>query len=176
MRAVLREEAEREARARADEARPTVAVQPDLGLSGESDARPRQRTANLYAGDAPAGGEGASAVASALAAAATRRGSLPDVDSISSSLRTQTPPDDMDDTADTEPTAPARGGFRAGFLLTLIFVLVALALYLYAPALADAVPALRGPLAGYVESVNGLRAWVDGMLTGATARLNGLAG
>jgi hypothetical protein len=169
----LREEAEREARARAAEARPTVEVQTDLGLSDQGETRPRQRTADLYADENNPSAE-PSPVATAMAAAASRRQNLPDVDSISSSLRSDAPV--RDETEAEDDDAPARSGFRTGFLLTLLLVIIALVIYLYAPALADMVPALRGPLAGYVDAVNGLRGWLDGLLTGATARLNGMAG
>jgi hypothetical protein len=177
MLAILREEADREARARAAEARPGVEFQSDLGLQDAGDMRPRQRTANLHATETDQDDDSTSAVAAAMAAAANRRENLPDVNSISSSLRTENPSRDTDGDLDTDDYAPpARSGFRTGFLLTLLLVIVALLVYLYAPALADAVPSLRAPLVGYVDAINGLRTWIDGLLTGATAQLNSLSG
>lgn len=176
MRAVLREEADREARARAAETRPVVEFQSDLGLQDETGSRPRQRTANLHATEADQDDGGSSAVAAAMAAAANRRENLPDVDSINSSLRSKSASRDDEDDPETEDDVPARSGFRTGFLLALLLVIVALLVYLYAPALADTVPSLRAPLASYVEAINGLRIWVDGLLTGATAQLNSLSG
>lgn len=177
MLAVLREEADREARARAAEARPGVEVQSDLGLHDEGGVRPQQRTADLHAGETDQDDSSSSAVAAAMAAAASRRQNLPDVDSITSSLRTATPASEDDGDLDSDGDAPpARSAFRTGFLLTLLLVIVAMLVYRYAPALADAVPSLRAPLVGYVEAINGLRAWIDSLLSGATAQLNSLSG
>jgi predicted Zn finger-like uncharacterized protein len=179
-RALLREEAEREARARAAERRPLVEVQGDFALAppatsvtvtGHPPPRAVQRTADLAAVDPAA----PSPVAAALAAAAARRDSLPDVDSISSSLRTGA--GGTDDAGDTASAAPAEDRrFRSGFLLILLLVIAASAVYLLAPTLADAVPELRAPLAGYVDWVNGLRAAITGALSGLAAMLTGSGG
>jgi predicted Zn finger-like uncharacterized protein len=185
-RALLREEAEREARARAAERRPAVEVQGDFGLAPPAASAPvasaaaavthlppprsAQRMADL-GGDAAA----VSPVATALAAAASRRDSLPDVDSISSSLRGGMPGTDTPaDPSDAVEAGPDRR-FRSGFLLVLLLVIAASVVYLYAPALADAVPGLRAPLAGYVAWVNDLRATITGALAGLAALLTGAA-
>jgi len=164
-RALLREEAEREAQARAAERRPAIETQGDFDLAETPPApRPAQRSADLSGpADAPAAG---ASVAAAVAAAATRRDSLPEVDTITSGLRA--------DPADTGSDAPAddlvqdrpRRGFRAGFVLPVLFVTAAAAVYLLAPALAEAVPALRAPLSGYVDSVNALRGWIAATVSG----------
>lgn len=160
-RALLREEAEREAQARAAERRPTIETQGDFDLATTPPApRGIQRSADL---SGTADDPGAS-VAAAIAAASTRRDSLPDVDTISSGLRVDA---EAAETA-ADDVLPPRRGFRAGFLIPVLFVAAAALVYLFAPTLVEAVPSLRAPLAGYVDSVNALRDWIAGVLAGAT--------
>lgn len=165
MRALLREEAEREVQARAAERRPAIETQGDFDLPGAAPAaRSTQRSADL-SGPVDDAGPGAS-IAAAVAAAASRRDSLPDVDTITSGLRID--PTDAQAAVGAARGGGPRRGFRAGFVIPLLFVAAAALVYVYAPTLADAVPALRGPLAGYVDSVNSLRAWIAGAVSGPT--------
>lgn len=107
--------------------------------------------------------------------AARSRGDLfPDIDEINSTLAPATADDDgrpaaVDDDTDD---AAARRGFSIVLLASVALVLV----YLYAPRLAEAVPALEPSLASYVSGVNDFRTWVDGVLAGAAASLSSVAG
>ncbi|MCU0907009.1 MAG: zinc-ribbon domain-containing protein [Rhodobacteraceae bacterium] len=163
-RALLREEAAREAQARAAERRPAIETQGDFGLTATPAAplapRTIQRSADLSgATDGPG-----TPLAVAVAAASSRRDNLPDVAAITSGLRVG---DAATRTAADGAEVPPRRGFRAGFLVPILFVVAAALVYLLAPTLAEAVPALRDPLASYVDSVNGLRAWIAGALGGS---------
>jgi predicted Zn finger-like uncharacterized protein len=164
-RALLREEAEREAQARAAERRPAIETQGDFDLTAtQTPSRAVQRSADLSGTAEQAG----TSLAVAVAAASSRRESLPDVDTITSGLRIDDIPPDALAEADGDGEEVSRRGFRTGFLIPVLFVAAAALVYLFAPALAEAVPGLRAPLAGYVDSVNALRVWITGALSGAT--------
>ncbi|HOZ35001.1 MAG TPA: hypothetical protein PLM52_19175, partial [Tabrizicola sp.] len=154
--AILREEAERESNARRAEVRP-LEVQTDLGID--------------------------SAVAAAAVVAApvviedkpsARRDLLPDVEEINSTLRpSETETEAESDSGDSGLVPQRRGGFRSGFLWVMTIAMLGAGLYLAAPALSRSVPALAGPLEGYVGMVNGLRLELDGLMRSATVALDG---
>jgi predicted Zn finger-like uncharacterized protein len=145
---VLRQEAERELAERR-QARPDVATQPDLGLVG----RPRRKTAD--AAD-PLGVSPSPAIAER-----SRRSLLPDIEAISPVIesanaeRAVTP-------SEAPPAPPAAAGrdFRRGLSYAVVAIGALVGLYLLAPTLSSLVPALEGPLAGYVTLVDQLRAAV----------------
>ncbi len=65
-----------------------------------------------------------------------------------------------------------RGGFGRGFFAVIFVAALALALYLVAPKLSQSIPALEPALSGYVNAVNGARAWLDTTLQGVTNRID----
>jgi len=165
---ILREEAEFEKAAR--QAENTIETQPDLDLSHdpEEDRRSREARDRL----ARLRGEpdlAAAAVSATIAqdAEAPRRELLPDIEEINSTLRQDASSgsasteydDDFDD-------APKRSGFRRGFMFVIVFVLIALAIYIFADQISAALPQAEPVLTSYVEWVNGLRIWLDGQLQG----------
>ncbi|OZB16702.1 MAG: hypothetical protein B7X55_07510 [Rhodobacterales bacterium 34-62-10] len=242
---LLREEAEREARARAAERGPGLESQPELGLdsapagmtASDNDAmrrsdEARQRLARLKGeGDqpsdmaqtrpaspqpppipqtnataaptaAPTSSQSASqpaspaalrtkpeddhiAAAAAAAVAESRRGLLPDIEEINSSLRhtSDRRPARADDhdtprsTVDPRDVATEKPrGFNRGFSVTLLIAMLLLALYIFAPALADAVPALTPVVDGYVAAVDQLRILLDAQVQKISRWLAEVAG
>lgn len=192
---LLREEAEREARQRAAE-RGGLETQPELGLtqSDEDESTRRQREAQermarLRGEPAPADAdtrqeaEAAAMSAAAAEAAASRRDLLPDIDEINSTLRSTSDRRPASAAGDHETPGPALaaapetrpGGFRRGFSIVVLLMVLAIALYVLAPRLAEMVPALRGPLAAYVEVMNGLRLWIDEQLRGVLGWLDSMS-
>lgn len=162
---VLREEAERERRARAA-AQEGLTTQPDLGLDTAPDPAPRAEEARA------ARRRGAEAKGTPEATdvdPAPRRGLFPDIEEINSSLA----PGSGQDAKRPAPTpypeaSPKRGGgFRRGFLLAVLVMLLALLVYIFAPQLAEAIPAVGDLLADYVGWVDGLRGWLDGVASAA---------
>lgn len=194
---LLREEAEREARQRAAD-RGGLESQPDLGLmpGTEDEATRRQREAQermvRLRGGAPVPEtdpgepEPATAVATATATAASRRDLLPDIDQINSTLRStsERKPATAEDHEIPGRDAPAtmtesqtrRSGFRRGFLSIMLVMVLAIALYVYAPRLAAMVPALESPLDAYVGMMNGLRLWIDAQLRDILGWLDSMSG
>lgn len=189
---ILRQEAEAEQAARQSLQSSGLESQPDLGLDmedskpeDEADRRARQardRMARLRGSDVPeiqaAGGStGAGATAAALG---SRRDLLPDIEEINSTLRSGTARTGTG-AADIEPQIEApthqrkRRGFRTGFLTVLLVFIVLAVLYILAPRLAEAVPALKSPLQSYIEIVDQGRVWLDSKVQGMLETLDSAA-
>ena len=158
--AVLKQEAEHEAEQRRNEQSAGLETQPDLGLQeAEDDASRRAREARerlpVKQDDAPVGTD--SAIADTLA---SRRDLLPDVEEISSSLRSASDrqADDEGDVEDyLEPQSEKRS-FRRGFTLMILLAVILGAVYVMAPKITQSVP-LAGPaVSGYVAIVDKGRA------------------
>ena len=168
---ILREEAARETAERADEGG-GLETQPDLGLDGTDDSdavRDRMdRLRGLPEDDADEGEE----IAAIPPAAATRRDLLPDIEEINSTL-TASSDRQMEDDEEIEEQR-TRSGFRRGFILAVVvFALLAL-IYSQAPRIVDSLPQLEPALSAYVDAVNSLRLWVDGLMQKAVERLTAL--
>ncbi|MDF1669695.1 MAG: zinc-ribbon domain-containing protein [Roseovarius sp.] len=166
---VLKEEAELERAAREQE-NTGLETQPDLGLeAGDDEAAKRSREAQarmaLLRGDSE---HTADEDALPDLDPGTRRNLLPDIDEINSSLSAGNPVQAVvTDTSDVEhPLPPRKSGFRRGFMMIVLLAVIGLLLYMFAPQLAEMVPALKPVLMSYVEMVNGLRAWLDGKVLG----------
>jgi hypothetical protein len=154
--AILREEAERESSARRAEVRP-LEVQSDLGIESAVAAPAAAAPAAAFAvEDKPS----------------FRRDLLPDVEEINSTLRPSETEADLDDGVDGPVAAHSGRGFRSGFLWVMTIAMIGAALYLVAPALSRAVPALADPLESYVAAINGLRLELDGLMRTATLALD----
>jgi hypothetical protein len=144
---VLREEADREKRARVA-TQSGLETQSDLGLDGDEARRAREarlRMARMRGEDGGApdhstdeddGDEGIDPT--------SRRSLFPDIEEINSSLSPQHRSQAAASAYDPYPeVAPRpRGGFRRGFLLALLIAVCALLAYMFAVQLADMLPAL----------------------------------
>ncbi|RKF16031.1 hypothetical protein D6850_00185 [Roseovarius spongiae] len=180
---VLREEAEREARARAREAG-NLESQPELGLDDgaeDMDRRSREARARMarLRGEPDPAPDGDAAAAGGEIDPTSRRGLLPDIEEINSSLRNEESAADADAMQDAYPEAPdpaqAGGGFRRGFLLVVALAVILLLLYVFAPQIGRAVPALSDVMNEYVIVVNDGRRWLDGQAAALMLWLDGMA-
>lgn len=171
VRNVLREEAERETRARMAEGS-SVEMQPDLGLAaaataaaGRAGETPQDRVAKV-------GGEPHDFDEDALVPRAARRELLPDIEEINSTLRATSERGDEAAALDAPETlARRRSGFRMGFSTALLVSAALLALYVLAPTVAKTVPALEPAITSYVASVDSGRVWLDERMRSLTAAL-----
>ncbi|WP_126974846.1 zinc-ribbon domain-containing protein [Frigidibacter oleivorans] len=169
---VLREEAEREARARhrasavevqpelaLDPARPGHAAPPPSGADPSPAPERSERGAHLRGEDPELEAE------IAAANRPPRRDLLPDIEMINSTLRA-TSDRGRDAAAQDAPETVrrARSGFRLGFGLSLAAAAVVLGLYISAPALGRSVPALMPALTAYVATLDRGRLWLDGQI------------
>ncbi|MBC2834903.1 zinc-ribbon domain-containing protein [Paragemmobacter straminiformis] len=168
--AVLREEAEREAAARRAEAAPIETQTemplsaPDVAAGGGLAAAAARRIARLKGADPEA------APPPEPAKPPSRRGLLPDIEEINSSLRSGAA--DVDAASADEPAA--RSGFRSGFVLSLLIAAGAAGAYAMAPKISEQIPASKGAMDGYVQTVDAGRLWLDGAMRRATAAIQGL--
>lgn len=163
---ILQQEAEAERAARNKAAPDPLESQPDLGLADTDDAgssandrtaQARQRMARLRGEPEPMSDADVNA-----AAVSSRRDLLPDIDEINSSLRTENSSTGGQAEIDAPSTKKRKQGFRRGFMLMLILFVVLAALYIFAPQISQAVPAVETMLNGYVAWIDGLRTWLDG--------------
>lgn len=93
---------------------------------------------------------------------------FPDIEEINSTLDSREAPG----AEAAEGASKARSsGFARGFTLVLLLAVIAVALYVMAPMLVEKVPALRPALAGYVDTVNTARHWLDQTMQGMTANI-----
>lgn len=225
---MLREEAEREARARAAERGSGLESQPDLGLdSGPATPRPTPpqrdnetlrrrdeetaRTARLRteqpaaAASKPAQAElprqnippsqnatpvrdtvsDDTKIAVAAAVADSRRALLPDIEEINSSLRSTSDrrparADDHERPGGGTTVTPAQNtrprGFSRGFSITPLIAMILLALYVFAPAIIDAMPGLAPVMEAYISAVDALRIALDAQVQNLSRWLAEIAG
>lgn len=161
--AILREEAERETKARRADASKPLETQTELGIEAAMPAAKKPVEAFAPAVDNDHTDPNAN-----------RRTRLPDVEEINSTLRpAESGLDDIGDAGARPSGSEGRSSFRSGFLLVLTLAIIGSALYGSADALAEAVPALSGPLKAFVGLVDSLRLGLDGLMQSATAAING---
>lgn len=189
---ILRQEAEAERAARHSTQSGGLESQPDLGMDlegfnpeGGIDRRAREardRMARLRGNDASDVQTTADSdtVESTPAGLGSRRDLLPDIDEINSTLRSGAGRSGSS-AVNIEPEIEAptrqrkRRGFRTGFLTVLLIFIVFAAVYVLAPRLAEAVPALEAPLQSYVSFVDQGRVWLDDKLQGMLKSLDSAA-
>ncbi len=156
---ILREEADLAASRRTHEPDP-IESQPDLGLDDlsetpelapeERQALEVQRRLSTLKGEEPA-------------ADGPRKDLLPDIEEINSTLRSAA---DRTVPAGDKLEQDNRGGFRTGFLGTIVAAGIAAAAYIYGEALGDMVPAVAAPLDSYSTWVDGLRVSLNSAVEG----------
>lgn len=161
---VLRQEAAIETEARHEETQSDLETQPDLGLDQADDSEPdhgaavSQRTARLR-GIEPEPDLNAS-----------RGDMLPDIEEINSSLQNESAAETED--ALTEAKR-GRSGFRLGFGLIIILATLLFLAYVYAPLIVAKLPSAEDFITSYVQTVDGLRLWLDELMKSATSKMSG---
>lgn len=169
---ILREEAEHEARAReAERASGSIESQPDLGLSDPDTSEAARRAREARERMARMQGVSKDTLTEETETASpSRRGLLPDIDEINSSLRSTSDrrPSEADDydrpgnMPSPRPAATGNGsGFRIGFSTAVLVAIGLLSLYAFSDQIAAQFPQASAPLAHYVETVTEARLWLD---------------
>ena len=196
---VLREEADREARAR--KAAGGVETQTDLNL-GQQESVPRpapaldalpklrvQSLADTRPGDMLSGGPrrpiedlstpfepedlSGDPAETVSAARPSRRNLLPDIEEINSSLQAEEAKGrGAPPTRDPSPRQARRGGFRTGFLLVVLLAAAVMALYIAAPALGSRFPAAAPTLNAIVATIDRGRVAIDALMQKSLDSLN----
>lgn len=156
---VLREEAEREARARATDGGAGLETQPDLGLAaGEEETRSRQTRERMERLRGAAQED-----MTAEKTSVSRRDFLPDIKDFNPAITSEkgargTDMSARDGSAATVPDTARPSGFRRGMRLAILLAIIATAIYIFAPQIAAFVPAATDPLTAYVAAVDRIRA------------------
>lgn len=164
---VLREEAEREMSERRRSNAGGLETQGDLGLVTRPRATGSTPPTDTDEGTPPPEKEGP---------ATSRRNLLPDIEELSSTLQPGSTPRRVgaSETALPPTEQDERSGFRQGLSLVLLVAMLLVGLYVLAPLIAQNVPALADPMAGYVALADSLRAWVADSLRGLVSRVTGM--
>ncbi|WP_025061180.1 zinc-ribbon domain-containing protein [Sulfitobacter guttiformis] len=173
---ILRQEAEAEQAARRNLRADGLESQPDLGMEledsreeDETERRAREardRMARMRGKETPHVPTAGSTPPKPQAppVVGSRRDLLPDIEEINSTLRSDA---GRGGSADLGPVIEApsntrkRQGFRTGFVTMLLIFAVLAVIYIFAPRLSAAVPALEGPLNSYVGVIDEGRSWLD---------------
>ena len=181
--AVLREEAEREVAQRRAETARTIETQADLGIEAAGAYVPPASAAtrtpspgrNEYSHLSSDADQEATVPPTSVRPAA-RRDLLPNVEEISSTLRSSSGARDDDDNPMPDlPPIRRSSGFRSGFLLSVLLAVIVVVAYVLAPRLAEQFPAAKGALDAFVMGVDTLRAWVRSIVASLTGMLEGQA-
>ena len=161
---ILREEAKREAKLRAAEGT-GLESQPDLGLDAEPEDEVSRRA--HQARDRMARLKGENPALLAAADSGSRRGLLPDIEEINSTLRASGAPAGATSIAPESGHPPRRkSGFSRGFALVILLALALVLTYTNAPQIANTLPQADPYLSSYVASVDQARLWLDAKVSG----------
>lgn len=165
---VLREEAERETKARQAEGS-ALETQGDLGLSMASaggmaaDSGSDMRAAQTQTGDTSDG------AVEALVSRTARRELLPDIEEINSTLRATSERGNEAAAKDAPETLrQKRNGFRRGFITSLVVMILLLVPYILANNLAARFPGTAPVLTRYVDGIDAIRLWMDQRMKSTT--------
>jgi predicted Zn finger-like uncharacterized protein len=167
---ILREEAELEAQIRAEETGSGLESQPDLGLDNVADESSRRaqeaqnRMARIRGADAETNSP---AEADPISIPDSRRGLLPDIEEINSTLHADG--DKPDGTTAVGPVSVSaktkrKSNFTRGFALTIVLATVLATVYLNAPRIAQSIPQADPALNAYVAGIDKTRLWLDGKI------------
>lgn len=170
---ILRQEAEHEARLRASESGDTLESQPDLGLDslGSDEAERRSREARdrmlRMRGQPPEDAD-----ATGDAETGSRRGLLPDIDEINSTLRASGESAELDVMTGATAAENARksSSFTRGFSLVLVLMLILVMIYSKAGKISEAVPQVAPLMDIYVVKVDQGRVWLDATISRYTPK------
>jgi predicted Zn finger-like uncharacterized protein len=165
---VLREEAEREARARKAEGS-SLETQAELGLS---DAREKpEPTTPVQSPEVPHPDQDLDEdeLDGNLVSRSARRQLLPDIEEINSTLRATSERGDEAAARDAPETLrQRRSGFRRGFLTALLVMTLMLLPYILADSFVTRFPALEPAIVRYSAGIDSLRIWMDERIKSST--------
>lgn len=95
---------------------------------------------------------------------------IPDIDDNNPRLVAERPGDTVFDVDMDPPKVARKKGFKRGFALILLLIGLALAVYVFAPQLAQKYPNLREPLITYVNAINSGRLWLNDLVSSLMAK------
>ncbi|MBV1895417.1 MAG: zinc-ribbon domain-containing protein [Rhodobacteraceae bacterium] len=166
---ILREEAELEAQIRAEESGNTLESQTDLGLDDLADESERRAQEAQDRMDRIRGTEptpDTTAKADRISIPESRRGMLPDIEEINSTLDADSDKPDANTAVGpalvkAETKTKHKNNFTRGFAAAIIIAIVMATVYVNAPRIAQRFPQADPALNSYVTGVASLRLWID---------------
>lgn len=159
---VLREEAEREARARIEEGA-SILIEP-APVPPAPVVVERVLDTRAAPGPDPDDRQG-------------RKELLPDIEQINSTLRaTAERAGDAVSRDAPEMLRRQRAGFRFGFVLSATTIAVLVVLYAMAPMIVTLAPGTKTSMINYVAAIDGLRTWFEGLMMSATQAMESTGG
>ncbi|GAA6164252.1 hypothetical protein NBRC116590_19560 [Pelagimonas sp. KU-00592-HH] len=162
---ILRQEAEHEASARAEESLADLESQPDLGLDDKDDMAAGARARMRRIRGLPEEAEPQENVAEAEEHH-SRRELLPDIEEINSTLRSADERGIGETAAAAAPSRRRRNsGFRLGFGFTMLIAAMIILAYVYNREIVAAWPAGEPYVMIFMDKVNAARLWLDTMVT-----------
>ena len=182
---VLRQEAEFEAQARESESRETLETQTELGLQEpasraqdrqSTEARDRMRHIQGLDEQAPPAAQPDASTQLDDVAHASRRDLLPNIDDINSTLRSSDDPAGGASASAVVASQRKRSGFRLGFGLVMLLAALVILAYVYNREVVAAYPAAEPTVQIFMETMNGMRVWLDTRVTEGMLWLEGVAG
>lgn len=184
---LLREEAEFEARQRAAEAEVGLQTQTEMGLDAPvqdestrraEEARRRMASRQGLSPEDDDQDDDRLDEDELAAHVGSRRELLPDIEEINSSLNAdsrKTGSADDDTLTDGGSPARKRSGFRSGFFLGVLLIVLLWSVHLYSAQIAQAVPQLSGPLQRYSTTVEKGQAWLNNQVKSLLIKLDEMA-
>lgn len=183
---VLREEAEREARARSNEtqgAKETQSVEDTPPASEpdpaqEEDVSPlaetvRKHMANPKEAASNPAQEEASLLGDYAASNSTGQHELPDIEELNSTLRAKSDDIEAEKEKEAPPTQQNRSSFRIGFGLVLTIAMLLLLAFSNAEWIIEKLPQSEPYMIRFVGVMNDLWTWLDQMMKVATEKMSG---
>ncbi|WP_157971113.1 zinc ribbon domain-containing protein [Pseudogemmobacter bohemicus] len=177
---ILRDEAEREASVRKAEAQRSTnrRAEADTGLQSQPELSMPAPTAEQTAQQkrlAMLRGEDLDEPDPEPSRPMARRDLLPDVEEINSTLQPDESRFDLDSEVDSLPDL-TRGGFRTGFLLAMLALIIAALIYVFSDRIIASIPAAESALQAYVGFIDNLRSWLNSLMDQATQAMTGDTG
>lgn len=164
---ILREEATLEAQIRAKETGNSIESQPDLGLddiADESNRRAQEAQERMARIRGIQTGADAPAEAGPISVPDSRRGLLPDIEQINSTLHAEgNKPKKTTEVGPVSVSAKAKrkNSFTRGFAVAIILSVAMAMVYIKAPQIAQSFPQVDPALNAYVAGVDKTRLWLD---------------
>lgn len=120
---------------------------------------------------------GVSPAETAAAAAAANPRAIPDIHEINAALRARAQANDSSGLNETEKQeAVRRSGFRRGFFVVLLLIIILTLPYIFANQITDAMPQTSGVIEPYVAIVDQLRISVDALFDAVSVLIQRMTG
>ena len=161
---VLREEAERETKARIDEAQTQTEAQPEPDPDqADDELTPLAATIRKHMAHSKEVGTDKG----------TAHYDLPDIEELNSTLRAKSDDIEAEKAEAVESPQQSRRGFRIGFGLVLTIAMLMLLAYANAPMIIEILPQSESYMIDFVRFMNDLWQWLDQMMKTATQKMSG---